>query len=104
ANVAGATAAIEADTNGGDINITAAGAGFTTGRLRGILAQTSGGGQISVSVVGQVTAHATEGIAAIDTIAGSGATIIDLSSGANSGVLDGGAGAAIRSVSAGSVT
>ncbi|HYG26401.1 MAG TPA: hypothetical protein VD906_05805, partial [Caulobacteraceae bacterium] len=98
-NVAGGQAAIQAVTNGGDISITAAGQGNTQGRLRGIVAQTSGVGVINISTSNSVSVSTVDGVAAIDTIAGTGPTTISIT-GAS---VSGGAGLAIRSVSSGTV-
>jgi putative surface-exposed virulence protein len=92
----GGIAAVEATTAGGNISISGP---AISGRLRGILAQTSGAGTIAINITSNVSANATDGVAAIDTVSGAGATTITYA-----GTISGGAGAAIRSVSAGSVT
>ncbi len=96
-NVVGGEAAIEAVTNGGNISITSNGA-FLQGRLRGILAHTSGAGSVAMTVGNQVSASAVDGTAAIDAIAGAGGISITI----NAGAVQGGAGLAIKGVSAGS--
>lgn len=88
------TSAIEATSSGG--SITVSNTGSLQGRLRGILAQTSGTGTITLNIDGNVSANFTEGVAAIDTVAGSGATNINITA----GTVTGNSGAAIRSVSA----
>ncbi len=85
-------AGIEAVTNGGAINITAGGA--TNGTQRGIYAQTNGIGVINIAAAA-VSASATTGIAAIETVAGTGITTINLTG----GTVNGGAGAAVRATS-----
>jgi hypothetical protein len=87
-NVAGGEAAIEAVTNGGAISITTAGA--TQGRVRGILAQTSGAGSVALNIAGNVTANNDGGVAAIDATAGTGGLNITFTSGSITGGTGGG--------------
>ncbi len=97
-SVATSEAAISAVTAGGNINITRTGtSGNVLGYRRGIVAQTSGAGSINITT-GTVSVNATDGIAAIDTLAGTGTTTINLLSG---GVVNGGPGLAMRAVSTG---
>ena len=72
-------AAIEAVTGGGNISIIAL--GNVTGRARGIVAQTSGAGAVTMTLGGATTAHVTEGIAAIDATAGTGGVNIAVTAG-----------------------
>jgi hypothetical protein len=71
-NSAGSVAAIELVSNGGNITYADGGPGATTGRLRGIVAQTSGAGSVSITKTsGNInTADATG--RAIDVVAGTG--------------------------------
>lgn len=90
-DVEGADAAISAITNGGDINLTintgpqsqslsSGGIGGVGGRLRGILAQTSGSGGVTLTVEGSsgVTVNRELGEVAVDIVAGTGGVDINV--------------------------
>ncbi len=82
-NAAGGIAGIEAVTNGGSIAITTV--GQTSGRLRGILAQTSGAGSVNITAGGGVLVNQADSVAAIDATAGTGGLRILITSGTVNG-------------------
>ncbi|HEX5777178.1 MAG TPA: autotransporter outer membrane beta-barrel domain-containing protein, partial [Caulobacteraceae bacterium] len=85
--------AIRAVSTGGNGAVSVATVGTITGRVRGIEAQSSGTGALTITSTGAVNVNNVAGIAAIDARTGTGLLTINLATG--SGAVNGQAGAAI---------
>jgi len=74
---------VQATSTGGDVTITSSAGGQIQGRLRAILAETSGGGDVTINVAGDVKAigSVNTGVPVIETTAGTGQTNIQIVSG-----------------------